>query len=89
MTELASPFLDSRASAGVKKEVARDVWRHLEEAGAGGSVTVHSVEPVGGTFPAHPLNTAVRDLALATLASSHAAGGRLPRWERERPTSSR
>jgi hypothetical protein len=73
MTELATPFLDARASAVVAKEVARDVLRHLEEAGDGDSVTVQSVEPVSGTFPAHPLDTAVRDLALATLASSHAA----------------
>lgn len=73
MTELASPFLDARASAVVAKEVARDVLRHLEEAGKGDPVTVPSVEPVSGTFPAHPLDTAVRDLVLTALASSHAA----------------
>jgi hypothetical protein len=50
------------------------VLRHLQEAGDGGSVTVQSVEPASGTIPAHPLDSAVRDLVLTTLAASHAPG---------------
>ncbi|MDQ2804526.1 MAG: hypothetical protein M3Y41_18280 [Pseudomonadota bacterium] len=74
MTDEANPFVDARASAVIANEVAGAVLRHLEEAlPAGVSTNVGVVEPVSATFPQHPLDTAVRDLAIATLASSHAA----------------
>lgn len=65
------PFIDARASAVIANQVARDVLHHLEDAEAAGSVAV--LQAVSGSFPEHPLDTAVRDLAVATLAASRAA----------------
>lgn len=67
----ANPFVDARASAVIANEVARDVLRHLDE--ADGSSHVAVVEPVSDVFPHHPLDTAVRDLAIATLAAARTA----------------
>ena len=73
MGDQTSPFLDAWAAAAVAKQVARDVLQHIEEGGTGASVKIRMIAPVSGTFPDHPLDTALRDLALATQASSHAA----------------
>lgn len=67
----ADPFVDARASAVTAHEVARDVLRHLEETHGHANVAV--VEPVSTSFPNHPLDTAVRDLAIATLAAARTA----------------
>ncbi|MGH7722169.1 MAG: hypothetical protein ACRENL_04955 [Candidatus Dormibacteria bacterium] len=68
------PFSDARAAALIANQVARDVMRHLEEATPPGvAANMAVVEAVSATFPQHPLHTAVRDLAVATLASSRAA----------------
>jgi hypothetical protein len=73
-TELASSFLDARASAVVAREVARDVLRHLQAGSTDCTVTEPpSPASCSGTIPAHPLDSAVRDLVLTTLAASHAA----------------
>lgn len=73
MTDQSNPFLDVWAAAVVAKQIARDVLQHIEESGEGVSVNVSMIAPVSGAFPDHPLDTALRDLALATRASSHAA----------------
>lgn len=73
MTDQTNPFLDAGAAAIVAKQVARDVLQHIEDSGEGASVNIRVVAPVSGTFPDHPLDTALRDLALATQASSRAA----------------
>ncbi|MBJ7593969.1 MAG: hypothetical protein JF886_03765 [Candidatus Dormibacteraeota bacterium] len=73
MSDQTSPFLDAWSAAVVAKQVARDVLQHIEESGEGASVKIRMIAPVSGTFPEHPVDTALRDLALATQASSHAA----------------
>ncbi len=73
MTDHTNPFVDVWAAAVVAKRVARDVLQHIEDSGEGASVNIRVIAPVSGTFPDHPLDTALRDLALATQASSHAA----------------
>jgi hypothetical protein len=74
MDDDVDPFRDARASAIVAKRVAREVLAHLEDARAGGPrLDVGLVEAVSAVFPQHPLDTAVHDLAIATLASSRAA----------------
>jgi hypothetical protein len=72
MTDQTNPFLDAWAAAVVAKEVARDVLQHIEESGEGALVNIRVIAPVSSTFPDHPLDTALRDLALATQACSHA-----------------
>jgi hypothetical protein len=72
MPDQTNPFLDAWAAAVVAKEVARDVLQHIEDTGEGASVNIRVIAPVSGTFPDHPLDTALRDLALATQACSHA-----------------
>lgn len=73
MTDQTDPFRDAWAAAIVAKQVARDVLQHIEDSGEGASVNIRVIAPVSGTFPDHPLDTALRDLALATQASSRAA----------------
>ncbi|MEO8897614.1 MAG: hypothetical protein ABI473_02770 [Candidatus Dormibacter sp.] len=74
MTLEVNPFTDARASALVAKEVAKEVLRRLEEARPSGAwVNVGMVEPISSSFPRHPLDTAVHDLAIATLAASRGA----------------
>lgn len=73
MRDQADPIFDVLAAAVVAKQIARDVLEHIEEGGEGPLVNIRLVAPVSGTFPEHPLDTALRDLALATQASSHAA----------------
>jgi hypothetical protein len=74
MIDELNPFTDARASAVVANQVAREVIRHLEEAlPSGASVNAGMVEPISSSFPRHPLDTAVHDLAIAALAASHAA----------------
>lgn len=73
MSDQANPFLDVWAAAVVAKQVARDVLEHIEESAEAASGNVRVIAPVTGTFPEHPLDTALRALALATQASSHAA----------------
>lgn len=73
VTETANPFTDARASALIAKEVAREVLDQLQATHGSTHLTVGGVEPVSGTFPQHPLDTAVRDLAVATLAASRLA----------------
>ena len=73
MAVTENPFLDAWASAVVAKQISRDVLSHLEEGHDGACRNMHVVAPVSGAFPEHPLDTAVRDLALAARASAHAA----------------
>lgn len=68
------PFTDARAAAAIANDVAREVLRHLEDRVPDGAPpNLGTLEPVTTSFPLHPLDTAVRDLAIGTLAASHAA----------------
>lgn len=73
MSNPTDPFLDAWASAVVARKIADEVLQHIEESGEKGAANIRVIEPVHGTFPDHPLDTALRDLALATQAASHAA----------------
>ncbi len=73
MNERNNPFLDTWVAAVVASQVSRDALQHIEESAEGASLSVRMIAPVSRNFPDHPLDTALRDLALATQASSRAA----------------
>lgn len=71
MTPDINPFAAAQASAVCAADVVREVLCHLSDAPVPGQAT-NVVEPVSSRFPEHPLDSAVHDLAMATVAAGRA-----------------
>ena len=68
------PFADAHAAATVALNAATETLEHLRDADPAARTMDFSLpEAVTGGFPLHPLDTAVRDLAVATHAGGRAA----------------
>jgi hypothetical protein len=80
VTEPTTAFLDAWASAVVARQVARDVLQHLHDSADDEAPYLGFTAAAAGHDDELPLDTAIRDLAVATLAASRATETACRNW---------